>query len=219
MRDSMMIEVLEQSGYHEDYCWISHQQLELSNYSLQHHSRWQNRQMLHQEIHSLRRKGFCPCMSCWRRLCGCPEILAMSFFHHSDHLQFSPSIITINAHENYIMSNENSSKTTLASQSSLSFLVKQWLVEKSLSCSVRQLVQGNVLLIPCHVQGGYRKGKEAWGKRQRQAYLGAPNVVKWGIPEKILQNTVQIRCVDLVSKGPSSQKLWPNLIFDPISPL
>ena len=145
------LQVLEQSGYHKDYCWILHQQLELSNYSFQHHSRWQNRQKLHQEIHSLRRKGFCPCMSCWRRLCGCPEILAMTFFHHSNHLQFSPS----NVHGNYIMSNENSSKTTVVSQSSLSFLVKQWLVEKSLSCSVRQLVQGSVPLIPCHVQGGY----------------------------------------------------------------
>ena len=34
------------------------------------------------------------------------------------------------------------------SQSSLSFLVKQWLVEKSLSCSVIQLVHGRVPLIP-----------------------------------------------------------------------
>ena len=113
MRDCM-IQVLEQSGYHKDYCWILHQQLELSNYSSQHHSRWQNRQKLHQEIHSLRRKGFCPCMSCWRRLCGCPEILAMSFFHHSNHLQFSPSITTINANENYIKSNENSSRGIMA---------------------------------------------------------------------------------------------------------
>ena len=158
MRD-YMIQVLEQSGCHKDHCCFLHQKLELSNYSSQHHSRWQHRQKLHQEIHSLRRKGFCPCMSCWRRLCGCPEILAMSFFHHSNHLQFSPSITTINANENYIKSNENSSKTTVVSQSSLSFLVKQWLVEKSLSCSVRQLVQGSVPLIPCHVQGGYYREK------------------------------------------------------------
>ena len=26
------------------------------------------------------------------------------------------------------------------------------------------------------------------------AYLGAPNKVKWGVPEKILQNAVQTRC-------------------------
>ena len=37
---------------------------------------------------------------------------------------------------------------TNASQSSLSFLVKQWFVEKSLSCSVIQLVHGRVPLIP-----------------------------------------------------------------------
>ena len=64
---------------------------------------------------------------------------------------------------------------------------------------------------------GATKGKT--GKRQRRAYLGAPNMVKWGVPEKILQNAVQIRRVDLVSKGPSNQKLWPNLIFGPISSL
>ena len=28
----------------------------------------------------------------------------------------------------------------------------------------------------------------------RYAYLGAPNMVKWGVPEKILQNVVQTRC-------------------------
>ena len=37
---------------------------------------------------------------------------------------------------------------TNVSQSSLSFLVKQWLVEKSLSCSVIQLAHGRVPLIP-----------------------------------------------------------------------
>ena len=28
----------------------------------------------------------------------------------------------------------------------------------------------------------------------KYAYLGAPNTVKWGNPEKILQNAVQTRC-------------------------
>ena len=28
----------------------------------------------------------------------------------------------------------------------------------------------------------------------KYAYLGAPNMVKWGVPEKILQNVVQTRC-------------------------
>ena len=37
-----------------------------------------------------------------------------------------------------------------------------------------------------------------------------PNMVKWGIPEKILQNAVQTRW-SLVKRAP--QKLWPNLIF------
>ena len=44
-----------------------------------------------------------------------------------------------------------------------------------------------------------------WGKSQEMyiyvlgcpkrylAYLGTPNMVKWGVPEKILQNTVQMR--------------------------
>ena len=27
----------------------------------------------------------------------------------------------------------------------------------------------------------------------KYAYLGAPNMVKWGVPEKILQNVVQTR--------------------------
>ena len=40
------------------------------------------------------------------------------------------------------------------------------------------------------------------------AYSDKPNMVKWGVPEKILQNAVQIRSI-----GPSSQKLWPNQIF------
>ena len=40
-------------------------------------------------------------------------------------------------------------------------------------------------------------------------YLGAPNMVKWSVPEKILQNAVQTRR----SIGPFSQKLQPNLIF------
>ena len=44
------------------------------------------------------------------------------------------------------------------------------------------------------------------------AYLGAQNMVKWGVPEKILQNAVQTH-IGLRSIGPSSQKLWPNQIF------
>ena len=28
----------------------------------------------------------------------------------------------------------------------------------------------------------------------KYAYLGAPNMVKWSFPEKILQNVVQTRC-------------------------
>ena len=28
----------------------------------------------------------------------------------------------------------------------------------------------------------------------KYAYLGAPIMVKWGVPEKILQNVVQTRC-------------------------
>ena len=28
----------------------------------------------------------------------------------------------------------------------------------------------------------------------KYAYLGAPNMVKWSVPEKILQNVVQTRC-------------------------
>ena len=28
----------------------------------------------------------------------------------------------------------------------------------------------------------------------KYAYLGAPNIVKWGVPEKILQKVVQTRC-------------------------
>ena len=46
-----------------------------------------------------------------------------------------------------------------------------------------------------------------WG-----AYLGAPNMVKRGVPEKIVQNAV-LR-VDFASMGPPSQKLRPNQIFD-----
>ena len=41
------------------------------------------------------------------------------------------------------------------------------------------------------------------------AYLGAQNIVKWGVPEKIMQNAVQTRW----SIGPTSQKLGPNQIF------
>ena len=37
------------------------------------------------------------------------------------------------------------------------------------------------------------------------AYFGAPNMIKWGVPEKILQNAVQT--IDLMSIGPPSQKL------------
>ena len=44
------------------------------------------------------------------------------------------------------------------------------------------------------------------------AYLGAPNMVKRGVPKKILQNAV-LR-VDFASMGPPSQKLRPNQIFD-----
>ena len=44
------------------------------------------------------------------------------------------------------------------------------------------------------------------------AYLGAPNMVKWGVPEKILQNAVQRRW-SFRSIGPFSQKLWPNKLF------
>ena len=29
------------------------------------------------------------------------------------------------------------------------------------------------------------------------AYLGAPNMVEWGVPEKILQNAVQTQCLGL----------------------
>ena len=43
------------------------------------------------------------------------------------------------------------------------------------------------------------------------AFLGAPKMVKWGVPEKILQ--MQFRRVVLRSIGPSSQKLGPNQIF------
>ena len=28
----------------------------------------------------------------------------------------------------------------------------------------------------------------------KYAYFGAPNMVKWSVPEKILQNVVQMRC-------------------------
>ena len=45
----------------------------------------------------------------------------------------------------------------------------------------------------------------------KYAYSGAPNMVKWGVPEKILQ--MWLRRVVLRSIGPSSQKLWPNPIF------
>ena len=39
------------------------------------------------------------------------------------------------------------------------------------------------------------------------AYMGAPNMVKWGVPEKILQMQFSIRRAGLRSIGPSSQKL------------
>ena len=48
-------------------------------------------------------------------------------------------------------------------------------------------------------------------------YLSAPKMIKWGIPEKILQNAVQM-CWSYRSIIPSSQKLWPILIFGPIAP-
>ena len=39
------------------------------------------------------------------------------------------------------------------------------------------------------------------------AFLGAPKIVKWGVPEKILQMQFSIRRAGLRSIGPSSQKL------------
>ena len=47
------------------------------------------------------------------------------------------------------------------------------------------------------------------------AYLGVPNMITWGVPEKSCK--MQFRHVDLVSIGPLSQKLrrkshfWPDL--------
>ena len=52
--------------------------------------------------------------------------------------------------------------------------------------SKRETVQGNdcndEVVEPKYANYGI------WG-----AYLGAPNMVKWGVPEKILQNAVQTR--------------------------
>ena len=52
--------------------------------------------------------------------------------------------------------------------------------------SKRETVQGNdcndEVVEPKYANYGI------WG-----AYLGAPNMVKWGVPEKVLQNAVQTR--------------------------
>ena len=45
-----------------------------------------------------------------------------------------------------------------------------------------------------------------WG-----AYLSTPNIVNRRVPER--SRKMQFRRIDLVSIGPSSQNLWPNLIF------
>ena len=51
-------------------------------------------------------------------------------------------------------------------------------------------------------------------------YLSAPNVVKWGIPEKFMQKAaVTQSSIDLRSIGPPSQKLKHNQILALISPL
>ena len=46
----------------------------------------------------------------------------------------------------------------------------------------------------------------------KYAYLGAPNMVKWGVPEKILQNVVQTRCSKvnrtLQSKVMTKSNFW-----------
>ena len=43
-------------------------------------------------------------------------------------------------------------------------------------------------VLHCNYNGEIRQ------KMVKYAYLGAPNVVKWDVPEKILQNVVQARC-------------------------
>ena len=50
-----------------------------------------------------------------------------------------------------------------------------------------------------------------WPNMHFCAYLSAPNMVKWGVLEKVLQNAVQT-CWCYRSWG---QKLWPNLILHP----
>ena len=80
---------------------------------------------------TLGKRWLCPCKSCCRTLSAhCPD--------DKNYCRFCCQLITA-CHCIMI---------TDASQSSLSFLVKQWLVENSLSCSVIQLSQGSVALIP-----------------------------------------------------------------------
>ena len=44
------------------------------------------------------------------------------------------------------------------------------------------------------------------------AYLGAPNMIKWGVPEKFLQNVIQTRCYlvnrTLQSKVMTKTNFW-----------
>ena len=42
-----------------------------------------------------------------------------------------------------------------------------------------------------------------WPYLAKYAYLGSPNMVKWGVPEQILQNVVQTRCSKQVAKKKS----------------
>ena len=49
------------------------------------------------------------------------------------------------------------------------------------------------------------------------AYLGAPNMVKWGVPEKILQNAVQTRWSEV--NRPLQSKVMTKSNFWQISPL
>ena len=54
--------------------------------------------------------------------------------------------------------------------------------------------------------------------RAKYGIWGAPNMVKWGVPKNILQKSnSEFKRVELVSMGPPSQNLWPNLPNLPIA--
>ena len=57
-----------------------------------------------------------------------------------------------------------------------------------------------------------RPNKAKYSQICQLPHLGAPNMAKWGIPEKILHNAVHT-CWPYVSRTPQSQKLIPKLIF------